>query len=56
MLNLKDLQKDLEDLKQKRFEIACSDDFAYTNGKIKAIDAEIIRINQQILEKTNEKS
>lgn len=56
MLNLTELQQKLEDLKQKRFEIACSDDFAYTNGKIKAIDAEINRIKQQILEKTNEKS
>ena len=56
MLNLTELQQKLKNLKQKRFEVACSDDFAYTNGKIKAIDAEINRIKQQILEKTNEKS
>ena len=34
MSKLKDLQQKLENLKQKRFEIECSDDFAYSNGKI----------------------
>lgn len=58
MPNLKDLQQKLENLKQKRFEIECSDDFAYTNGKIRQINSEIYEIKQQIkeLEKENAKS
>lgn len=58
MLNLKDLQEKLENLKQKKFEIECSDDFAYTNGKINQINSEIYTITQQIkeLEIKNEKS
>lgn len=50
MLTLKDLQEKLENLKQKRFEIECSDDFAYTNGKINQINHEIYEIEQQIKE------
>lgn len=58
MLNLKELQQKLENLKQKRFEIECSDDFAYTNGKIRQINSEIYATKQQIekLEKENAKS
>ena len=53
---LNKLRKQLKDLEDLRKEIEISDDFCYTNGKIRAIDAEINRINQQILEKMNEKS
>ncbi len=58
MSNLKELQQKLENLKQKRFEVECSDDFAYTNGKIRQINSEIYEIKQQIkeLEKENAKS
>ena len=53
---LNKLKKQLEDLRDLRRITEMSDDFAYTNGKIKAIDAEINRMKQQISEKTNEKS
>lgn len=52
---LNKLKKQLKDLRDLRRITEMSDDFAYTNGKIKEIDAEINRINKQILEKTNEK-
>ena len=55
MLKLEELQQKLENLKRKRFEIECSDDFAYTNGKISEINQEIWEINKQIEELKNAK-
>ena len=53
---LNKLRKQLKDLRDLRRITEISDDFCYTNGKIKAIDAEISRINKEIQEKTNGKS
>lgn len=50
---LNKLKKQLKDLRDLRRITEISDDFAYTNGKIKAIDAEINRIKQQIKELEN---
>ena len=35
-------------LKNERFRIECADDFAYTNGKIDAIDETIRSVEQEI--------
>lgn len=58
MPTLEKLKNHLENLKLKRYEIECSDDFAYTNGKIRDINSEIFATKQQIeeLEKENAKS
>ena len=56
MTKLEELKKRLENLKQERFEIACSDNFAYTNGKMSAINHEIWLVNKQIEELQNAKS
>lgn len=53
---LEKLKQEREDLRSKRFEIACSDDFAYTNGKMSAINHEIWLIDKQIEELQNAKS
>ena len=38
-------------LKNERFRIECADDFAYTNGKIAAIDETIRSVEQEIKKK-----
>ena len=55
MTELEKLQKRLEDLYMLRKQIEISDDFAYTNGKIKQIDYEIHYLDDRIAELINNK-
>lgn len=57
MSTLEKLDQKLINLKLRKYQIECSDDFAYTNSKISKIDQEIYEIEQQMkeLEKENAK-
>lgn len=50
MLTLEELDQKLINLKIRKYQLECSDDFAYTNGKISKIDHEILKIEQQMKE------
>ncbi len=43
-----DLEEYLAWLKSERYRVECADDFAYTNGKITAINETIKKVEQEI--------
>lgn len=55
MTELKELQKRLKYLHDLRRQTEMSDDFAYTNGKIRQIDYEIRQIDNRIAKIINNK-
>lgn len=55
MTELEELQKRLKYLYDLRRQTEISDDFAYTNGKIKQIDHEIHYLDDRIAELINNK-